>query len=425
MRADELRVIVLSRVVYPMHGHGGLQRHVYDLVRHLLGRGVRVTLITPPATEGHSGGMPEIRDVIRDERLTAHVVPYRTFPFAGRRGTTILDRITAYPIFGWRAGRLAYRLVGQNGTHIVHGLGASALGYAVARSHRLPGTVPFVFNPQGLEEFGATDPARAPVKRLAYQPLQAAVRACGRAADRVVATDEVLVPVVLRHLRVPPEKVRVVPNAVDLEVIDALDAGVVPHKLRRRAGIPDDDVLLLSVGRLESNKGFHVLVRALARLASDWRGAPQWRLVVIGDGPRRHLLQRQVQDAGLGDRVHLLGRAPDEVVHAWFAAATLFVHPTLYEGSSLVTLEAMARRRAVVATTAGGIPDKVIPGVTGWLVAPGDAEALAAGLRSALSDRSRLAAMGKAGRAVVERQFSWTAVTDRLLDLYDEILAQP
>lgn len=427
MRVDDLRVIVLSRVVYPLHGHGGLQRHVYDLVRHLLARGVRVTLVTPPPTERQAGAARGIADVIDDGRLTAHVVPYHTFPLAGRRGTTILDRITAYPVFGWRAGRLAYRLVRQGGAHIVHGHGASALGYAHAHARCLDGTVPFVFNPHGMEEFGSTDPTRAPIKRLAYRPLQAAVRVCARAADRVVATDEVLIPVVLRHLRIPPGKVRVVPNAVDLEAIDALGGGacVDPSELRRCAGISESDAVLLSIGRLESNKGLHVLVRALARLASDWRGAPPWHLVVIGDGPRRHVLQRQIRDAGLGDRIHLAGRVPDDVVHAWFAAATLFVHPTLYEGSSLVTLEAMARRRAVVATTAGGIPDKVTAGVTGWLVAPGDAEALAAGLRSALSDPSRLAAMGEAGRAVVERQFSWTAVTDRLLDLYDEILTQP
>ena len=128
--------------------------------------------------------------------------------------------------------------------------------------------------------------------------------------------------------------------------------------------------------------------------------------------------------AGLGRRVHLVGRLPDADVHAWLAVATLFVHPTLYEGSSLVTLEAMAHRRAVVATTAGGIPDKVTPGVTGWLVPPGDDQALAAALRSALANRDRLQGLGRAGRMVVERQFSWTAVTERLLALYDELLAR-
>ena len=127
--------------------------------------------------------LPGLDDALRDGRLETRFVPYVTFPFAGRRGTTILDRITAYPYFGRRAGRVAQRLVEEGRAQIVHGLGASALGYAQARARDRIGTVPFIFNPQGLEEFGGTDPSRARVKTLAYRPLRAAVgglRRCGR-----------------------------------------------------------------------------------------------------------------------------------------------------------------------------------------------------------------------------------------------------
>ena len=87
--------------------------------------------------------------------------------------------------------------------------------------------------------------------------------------------------------------------------------------------------------------------------------------------------RRAVRAAGIGAHVLFAGRADDADLHAWYEAASLFVHPTRYEGSSLVTLEAMAHRRAVVATRAGGLPDKVRPGVNGWLVPPDDADALA------------------------------------------------
>ncbi len=376
--------------------------------------------MTPPPRR-EAGAPDPGGEVFGHQRLTTRCVPYRTFPFAGRRGTTILDRNTAYPLFGWRAGRLAARLVAQGGVRIVHGHGAAALGYALARARDPLETVPFVFNPHGLEEFGGTDPARAPLKRLAYRPLQAAVRACAAAADRVLATDEALVPVIARHLGVAPEKAPVVPNAVDLERFAARPAGEA-RRLRASIGAGEGDSLLVAVGRLEANKGFHVLIEALARLARG-PAQPAWRLVIVGDGPRRAALRRQVREAGLQERVRLRGRVPDEEVQAWYAAATLFVHPTLYEGSSLVTLEAMAHRRAVVATAAGGIPDKVVPGVTGWLVPPGDAAALAGALRAALAARERLPALGEAGRAVVEERFSWPAVTDRLLALYAEVLA--
>ena len=113
-------------------------------------------------------------------------VRYRTFPLAGRRGTTVLDRSTAYPLFGERAGRAAWQLVQQGTIDLVHGFGASVLGYARRRAHS---RAPLVLNPQGLEEFGATAPSRARLKRAAYLPLRLAVRTCARAADCVIATD--------------------------------------------------------------------------------------------------------------------------------------------------------------------------------------------------------------------------------------------
>src|SRR5262249_4567847 len=149
----------------------------------------------------------------------------------------------------------------------------------------------------------------------------------------------------------------------------------------RQTHAQDGGPILLSVGRLEKNKGFHVLVAALAQLAQQGRA---WRWGLVGNGPYRDTLERQIRAAGLDSRMIWLGGLADAELHAWYEAADLFVHPTLYEGSSLVTLEAMAHRRPVVASRAGGLPDKVIPGVTGWLVPPGDADALARTLASAL-----------------------------------------
>jgi len=109
-------------------------------------------------------------------------------------------------------------------------------------------------------------------------------------------------------------------------------------------------------------------------------------------------------------------------MHAWHEIATLFVHPTLYEGSSLVTLEAMAHRRAVIASAAGGLPDKVRPDINGWLVAPGEPSALAGAISGAVSDPTRLDRYGREGRAIVEREFSWRAAGDATVALYRLLL---
>ncbi|MBI1873281.1 MAG: glycosyltransferase family 4 protein [Acidobacteria bacterium] len=426
-----MRVAVLSRAVFPLHGHGGLERHTGDLVRHLAARGVAVTLLTREPVRG----APSF-DVAGVTLLT---IPYRSFPLAGRRGTTVLDRSTAYLWFGRRLGRLAADLARQDRIDIVYGLGAAALGYATAllkgegaergvgapRATELGGVgsppfklVPLVFNPQGLEEFGGADLrfGGSPLKRIGYLPLRHAVRACARAADCVIATDRSLEAVVERHLGVPSSRTRTIPNAIDVAACDRRAGARDAAGLKRDLGTRTGERVLLSVGRLERNKGLHVLIDAL-KAARDLG----WRWVVVGDGPHGPRLRAVTRAAGLGDRITFVGRVDDERLHEWYEAADLFVHPTLYEGSSLVTLEAMAHRLPVIASDAGGLPDKVRPGVNGWLVPPGDPAPLADAIRHALSPQQDLASMGRAGRAIVEREFTWDVVIPRMMGVFSAL----
>jgi glycosyltransferase involved in cell wall biosynthesis len=410
-----LRIAVVARAAYPLHGLGGLERHVWDLVRHHLGTGHEVTLITrtpdPSTLDGE-----EWRELAAEPRFTAHFVPYTTFPLAGRRGTTVIDRSTAYPIFGWRAGRVAERLARNGAVDVVYGLGAAVFGY-----RRAAAGVPLVFNPQGLEEFGGADEGYGGrrLKRVGYEPLRRAVRACARRSDAVIATDRALLPVVERQLGVGPARIHVVPNGIDVDWCDRLAGPEDGRRKRERAGIVRSDVLLLSVGRLQRNKGFHLLAEALGA----WRNRPGWRWAIAGDGPYRSDVESACAAAGIAERVRWLGAPDTPALHAWYEAADVFVHPTQYEGSSLVTLEAMAHRRPVLATTAGGLPDKVIPGNTGWLVAPSSAPALAEGLESALNQRDEWTTMGTAGRLLAREQFSWSVVGAQLLDVYVQVRA--
>jgi glycogen(starch) synthase len=425
-----IRIALLARSVHPLHGVGGLERHVYDLVRHLIDQGAHITLITKPQVSPEKKAVgAAVRFGVSHDEFRLIEVPYVTFPGAGKRGTTVIDRSTAYPVFGWRAGRVAVKLARRGEVDIVHALGASGLGYALAR-RRHEDTKPFVFNPQGLEEFGATDPRRARLKRVVYAPLQVAVRACAKAADVVIATDRALVPTVLRHLPVEESRVEVIPNAIDLAAIDR-DRNVAAARaasLRTRFGIDPATRVILSVGRLEENKGFHVAARALGELLRrETAAAPtapsNWRWVLVGSGPYRSKIERIAAAEGLASRMIVTGRASDVDLHAWYETAALFMHPTLYEGSSLVTLEAMAHERAVIATRAGGLPDKVHPGVNGWLVEPDSAELLTEALIEALSrDRADLARLGRASRDIVEREFAWPVVAARTMDVYHNLL---
>lgn len=412
--AAPLRIAVVARAVMPLHRPGGLERSVRDLVRHLAAGDVDVTLIVPPPTVHRE--QPD--DPFASPRIHVRHVSYLTFPGANRRGTTVLDRSTSYLLYGLRAGRAALRLARASQVDLIHGFGASLLGAAVGRCG-----VPLVLNPQGLEEFGATASTQDGLKRLGYTPLRWAVRRIARRADRIIATDVALEPTVARHLKPRPGQMWTIPNGIDLMELGSMAVPADGRLIRRRYGIDGDDLVWLSVGRLERNKGFDVLAESLGRAAAQPALARRpWRWVIVGTGPYRRDIEQAAERHGIADRLVLAGRVSDTDLHAWYEAASIFVHPTRYEGSSLVTLEAMGHRRAVVASRAGGLPDKVRNEVNGWLVPPDDPAALAEALLDAASDSSRLLEMGRRSREIVEREFAWPVLARRQIEMYRTLL---
>jgi glycosyltransferase involved in cell wall biosynthesis len=412
-----LRVAVVARAVMPLHGLGGLERSVRDLVRHLAARGVAVTLIVPPALVQRQAR----HDPFASPQIQVRHVRYLTFPGANRPGTTILDRSTAYLLYGLRAGRAALGLARSGTVDVIHGFGASVLGATIGAR-----PVPLVMNPQGLEEFGATAPQQAPLKRIAYAPLRWAVRRTATHADCILATDVALEPTVARHLHPRPGQMVTIPNGIDLVELGSMGGPAEGALIRQRYGIAAGKTVLLSVGRLEFNKGFDLLAAALGRATrpGSMLAATGWHWVIVGSGPYRREIERHIEEHRLTARVLFTGRTNDADLHAWYEAASIFVHPTRFEGSSLVTLEAMAHRKPIIATMAGGLPDKVQPGVNGWLVEPNDVDALAQAIEEAAGDPTRLPAMGARSRDIVERQFAWSVLIDRQIELYRELMAR-
>src|SRR5262249_2772168 len=202
---------------------------------------------------------------------------------------------------------------------LLPGFGAGGRGYARLRAASAGQTgapggarAPLVLNPQGLEEFGATDPARAALKVAAYLPLRRAVLRCARAADAVIATDRSLEPVVLGHLGIPREKMRTIPNALDLRQGDGYVNPALLAGLRLHSGLVPGEGVPRRAGRLEASKGFHVLLRALAAVRDH--GALEgraWRWVALGEGPYRPMLEMLASELGLDAHVQFAGRVTD------------------------------------------------------------------------------------------------------------------
>ena len=143
-----------------------------------------------------------------------------------------------------------------------------------------------------------------------------------------------------------------------------------------------------------------------------------WHWLLVGEGKERLNLERQVRDLGIDQHVTFVGRLDDVTLHNLYEEVDLVVHPTLYEGSSLVTLEAMIHRRPIIASAAGGIPDKVFHQRNGILVRPGSVDDLVAGLIQALDQRSQWAEWGAESERIVRELFDWPVVARRTRDEY-------
>jgi glycosyltransferase involved in cell wall biosynthesis len=398
------RVALLAATSLPWHRPGGLERHVFDLCRWLRKRDVPVDLFlsTPEhATHPFAG----------DEGFRLRVIP--GIPFVRGRFGVVVSRSTLYPLFSLRMGRAVAAPAARGEYAAVIAQGMTGLGYA---AYAPRGSAPLILNPQGMEE--ALTPSK--VKYALYAPFRALTRFAARRAAAVVATDRVLAPVVEAVLGVPRERVLVIPNAIDVAQCTALRDDSLAAALFPRLGAEDAAPRIVTVGRLAPNKGFEVGMRALVACAP--RLPPSWRWIVVGEGPLRAGLERTVRELGLERHVRLVGTLSDREIHTLLAQADLFLNPTLYEGSSLVTLEAMSHGCAIVASRAGGIPDKIEEGETGWLAEPGDPGALAAAIErwAAASDEER-ARIRRGAAARCRERFDWPVCVDRYLEAIDRL----
>jgi glycosyltransferase involved in cell wall biosynthesis len=379
-----------------------MEKAVYHLARHLQARGVDTVLVTRPAT--------------RPDAFPGEVVTV-TYGGTGAGHGRILDRTLRYPRFSARVGDAVAEMVRAGRVDLVDAQGLCALGYGRRRRADPALRAPLVMNPQGLEEHQTTG-----LKRLALWRLRALSREAARLSDRVIATDETTRGEVPRLLGVRADQVAVIPNGIEPDEIARLTppdpAAVVRTAL---PALEDASPFFLSVGRLEAYKGFGDVLEALARLHTRAALPPGWAWVVAGDGPARRPLEQRAQTA-LAGHVHFAGTVADAMLHALYARADVFVHAPRYEGSSLVTLEAMAHGLPVVATRAGGIPDKVRDGETGRLVAPADAEALSLALAELAGDPLRRQQMGRRGQERARTAFAWETIIERVLALYRSLL---
>ena len=172
-------------------------------------------------------------------------------------------------------------------------------------------------------------------------------------------------------------------------------------------------------GRLVPEKGADLLVRAFARIVGQ---LPEARLILAGDGPEGAWLARLVADLGLDRAVTLTGHLDRAAIEARFATAWVQAVPSRWaEPFGIAAAEGAMRGTAIVASAGGGLSEIVRDGATGFLVPPGDVDALAAALRRLLGDRDLAERLGGAGREDALARFDEATFVERFIALYERI----
>lgn len=315
-------------------------------------------------------------------------------------------------VFEWRLG-------GDLDTSLQHRLAGLALEEKPDLIH--------VHSRRGADIYGGRAAAAAGVPAILTRRVQSAepgiwLQFKYRGYAAVVAISSAIEKELLR-LGITPEKLRLIPSAVDTASFRP-DANA-RQRLIGRYDLPEGAVLAGAAAQFIPRKGHDFLLRCAQALVTDAQDArveaADVHFLLFGRGPEEQAIRREAQALGLVGRVHFCGFEPD-----WpglLPGLDLLLHPARREGLGAVVLEAMSAGVPVIASAVGGIVDVIEDGVDGRLVPPDDLNRWRDALLDLLADRAKRERLAAAARAKVESRYTIEQMTDSYLDLYREITA--
>ncbi len=318
-------------------------------------------------------------------------------------------------------GELAHRidqLVRRFKPHVLHAHSPVLDAIPALRVGRRWG-IPVVYEVRASWEDAAVDHGRTREGSLRYRLSRALETYAVKRADEVVTICEGLRrELVGRGL--PPGKVTVVPNAVDLSAFG--QTRTPDGELARSLGL-EGHVVLGFIGSFYHYEGLHILLDALGPIIA---AEPRARLLLVGGGFQEEALKAQAAALGLADKVIFTGRVPHDTVQRYYDLVDVLVYPRLScRLTDLVTplkpLEAMAEGRLVVGSDVGGHLELMRDGETATLFKAGDAQDLARKVLGLLAAPERWASLRAAGRRFVEEERTWTRSVAAYIPVYERL----
>ncbi|MDH3253899.1 MAG: glycosyltransferase [Acidobacteriota bacterium] len=396
-----MRILFLTQT-YPRFDEDTSGPFIRDLARGLVGHGDEVTVLTPHAEgvkRGWDDGGVEVLS-FRYAPESWEVLGYSRSLSADE--TVRLGAGLVTPLFLGAAMAASRRLVSRRRFDLLHAHWVVPNGLVGALMAR---TVPLAIGLHGSDVFMAEKPlVRATVGRALAQA--SLLTGCSpELVDRVCA------------LGFPRDRSEVIPYGVDVQSFSP--GSIAEDSWRRRLGIPPGALVMLSVGRMVTKKGYHVLLDALPELLA---AHPDAHVILAGSGDRLDEFRARVTP--LTNRVHLPGIVMRDTLPSLYRESDIFVLPAVHDrkgnvdGLPNVILEAMATGLPIVASGVSGIPLAVTDGDNGLLVQEQDQAALGRALDALLTDTEQRRRMGKSSRERAVREHTWEVISGRYRAAY-------
>jgi glycosyltransferase involved in cell wall biosynthesis len=323
-----------------------------------------------------------------------HVVSFRPAELAG----------VQVHCFGWGKGlgKLRYLLYPVAIRELIHHLQPDILHAHHATSYGLVGAL-CSWHPYLIHTWG-----RDVLDFPRYRVYRALVTFNLHRADLITCTSEVMARAVER-LAQSNTPIYVIPFGVDLNLFRPQ-----PHPKS-----PAEPTVIGTARSLEKLYGIEYLLRAFGSLFNQ---SGDLRLLIVGDGTQRPMLESLASELQIFESSHFVGRVPHEQVIRYLHEMDIFVVPSLQESFGVAAVEAAAAGLPVVASNVGGLPEVVVDGETGFLVSPADIEALCRRLSQLIADPALRQRMGKAGRAFVKAHYDWQVNATQMERLYQSLV---
>lgn len=255
-----------------------------------------------------------------------------------------------------------------------------------------------------------------PQENRAYWRYRITLAALKYLCDRSIGVSESTRQHHLRDGNIPGEKIITLYNGIDLSAYKFPTPEACLEK-RKELGLAPNSIIAVTVAVLREPKGIQFMLQAMAQLRET---NPNLQYLVVGDGEYGPALKEMARSLGLGNRVVFVGQRKD--IPEILAVCDFFILPTLTEALPTVLMEAMAARKAMIASNVGGVPEMIQDGVNGRLLPPGDVPALVTACAQLADDSALRNAWGTAGQAICQEKFNIERQIVSLENLYASLI---